>query len=152
MNAGSYLISCSDNFELEVNCLFPLSSLQEGQIKAVWEFLHQKAKTLIVPAGWQTNKHPQLRVLPSYWVPVTLSFCLFSLKHEGGVGKTKVRRTCENSGPLLHKLICFDRDAEKRSPGCWASRASSVIHLVLLITGTIKSYCTTHTDLSETGR
>lgn len=56
MNASSYLISCSDNSELNMNHLCPSrSSLREGQVKVVWEFLHPKVKTLIVRAGWQTR-------------------------------------------------------------------------------------------------
>lgn len=36
---------------------------------------------------------------------------------------TSERRACENSGPLLHQLICFDTGAARRRPGCCESRA-----------------------------
>lgn len=56
------------------------------------------------------------------------------------VAQTKVRRTCENSGPLLQQMICFDTEMQK-------TEITLLLHTCIkryspcLVTETIKSYC-----------
>lgn len=64
-----------------------LSLSKKKKIKVFWGVLHQKLKTLIVRAGWQT-RDKLLIVSPRFTVPVTSS--LFSLKYEGTDDKYEV--------------------------------------------------------------
>lgn len=122
-----------------MNCLIPSSSfLKERQIKVLWEFVYRRVKTLIVRAGRRdTNKYPQVTYHP---IPV-----MFSLYWNARVEKTKM--SCENSGLLLLFVLTLTHSR------C----VPSLLHITLIecdssrfmIAGTMKSYWTTHTDLSD---
>lgn len=108
MNGGSYLISCSDNSELDMNSAFFFFLLLSKDT--------QCADTRQVSSSFiqfhSSNDGASFFLSPKTWVEK----------------ETAVRCTGENSGPLLHRVICFDTDAAKRS-----RRAASHVHRVRFI-------------------